>query len=123
MSDAGVVMRPERPRRPVLMASLVALVLLGGGMLLLGIPGAIYMGPAVPIVELLRGMPQGSLFRGDAAWPTAILLTLLVPPLLPVLLWLGLRLFLRRLWPALFVSLVGLWLWAILLLLGLSAGL
>ena len=123
MSDAGIVMRLERPRRPVLMATLAALVLMGGGMLLLGIPGAIYMGPAVPVVELLRSVPPGSLFRGDAAWPTAILLTLLVQPLLPVLLWLGLRLFQRRVGPALLVSLLGLWVWTILLLLGLSTGL
>ena len=104
----------------VIIASIVAMVLMTGGILLLGIPGAIYMELTVPVVELLLGAPQGSLFRGDAGWPTALMLTLAVPFPLPLLLWLGLRQFQGRFWPALLVTLAGLWVWTVLLLLALS---
>jgi hypothetical protein len=107
----------------LVIASIVALLLMGGGILLLGIPGAIYMEMTVPVVELLLGAPQGSLFRGDAGWPTALMLTLAVPMPLPLLLWLGLRQFQGRTGPALLVTIAGLWIWAVLLLLALSTAL
>ncbi len=117
MSEAGVVMRPERPPRPVLTATMVALMFTFGGILLLSLPGALLMEVGVPVVELLRGAPQGSLFHGDAAWPMAIILTFVVPPMFPVLLWLWLKLFHRRMGRALLFSLVGLWVWSVLILL------
>ncbi|MBF0680979.1 MAG: hypothetical protein IR164_18790 [Devosia sp.] len=65
----------------------VAALLMVGGMLLLGLPGGIYAELTAPVVELLRGLPQGSLLDNDRAWPTAILMALIVPPALPVSMW------------------------------------
>jgi hypothetical protein len=67
---------------------IVAVILVVGGMALLGLPGAIYALLTAPVVEALRGLPQGSLLVGDNAWPIAILMTLAVPPALPLAVWL-----------------------------------
>lgn len=65
----------------------VAALLMVGGMLLLGLPGGIYAELTAPVVELIRGLPQGSLLDDERAWPMAILMALIVPPALPVSMW------------------------------------
>lgn len=125
MTHVEIAPRPA-PRLPraVRRAGVVALVLMVAGLfLLMGLPGAIYGSLAVWLVELLRGFPLGSVFQGDRAWPLFILLTLLVPPALPLGLWLGLRWFAGRLWPALALALAAVWLWTVIVLLVLTAGL
>ena len=72
-------------------------------------------------MELLRGSPHGHVFHGDRGWPLAILLALLVPTALP--LWLGLRWFTGRLWPALALARAAMWLRTVIVLLVLTAGL
>lgn len=72
----------------VVVALIVAAVLMVGGLVVLGIPGAIYAVVTAPVAELLRGLPAGSLLSGDRAWPLAIVMTLAVPPALPVAVWL-----------------------------------
>ncbi len=69
--------------RPIWVSLIIAAILMVGGLLLLGIPGAIIGALADPIVQLVRGLP-GPLMDGDRAWPLAILLTLAVPPAIPV---------------------------------------
>jgi hypothetical protein len=72
----------------VVVALIVAAVLMVGGLVVLGIPGAVYAVVTAPVVELLRGLPAGSLLSGDRAWPLAIVMTLAVPPALPLAVWL-----------------------------------
>jgi hypothetical protein len=105
---------------PVIAAIIIAAVLLVGGFLTLGIPGAIYAIPAAPVVELILQRPFGSLFDGDRAWGMAILLTLCVPPIIPLLIWFGLWRFNANIWWALLITLVGMWIWSIALLLWVS---
>lgn len=69
-------------------ALIVAGVLMVAGLVLLGLPGAIYAVVTAPVAELLRGLPAGSLLTGDRAWPLAIVMTLAVPPALPLAVWL-----------------------------------
>ena len=54
-----------------------------GGIVLLGLPGAIYGSLADPLVSALLGRSE-PLLSGDAAWPMAILLTIAVPPVIPL---------------------------------------
>ena len=72
----------------VVVALIVAAVLMVGGLVVLGIPGAAYASVTAPLAELLRGLPPGSLLAGDRAWPLAIVMTLAVPPALPLAVWL-----------------------------------
>jgi hypothetical protein len=100
--------------RAVGIAALIAIVLMVGGLLLLGLPGGIYAMLAAPVAELIRGLPQGSLLDGDRAWPTAILMSIIVPPALPVGLWIR-----EKLWPeagwaeAIAWVVAGVYLWAL----------
>lgn len=106
--------------RPVVIASIVTVAMIVGGLALLGIPGALYAYGIVPVVEALRGYPPGSLMRGSRAWPTAIYLTIAVPLPLPLLIGLGLWWFEGRGWRTLLAALAGLWLWGILFTLALT---
>ncbi|MBN9334613.1 hypothetical protein [Devosia sp.] len=72
----------------LVVALIVAAVLMVGGLVVLGIPGAVYASVTAPLAELLRGLPPGSLLTGDRAWPLAIVMTLAVPPALPLAVWL-----------------------------------
>ena len=107
-------------RGPVIAALIIAAVLLVGGFVMLGIPGAIYAIPAAPVVELIRGMPFGTLVDGDRAWGMALLLTLVVPPIIPLAIYLGLRWFKGNIWPALLLTLGAMWIWSVLALLYVS---
>lgn len=69
--------------RALIIALVSAAVLMVGGIALLGLPGAIYGTLADPVVTALRGLPEPVL-TGDRAWPMAILLTLVVPPVIPL---------------------------------------
>ncbi len=69
--------------RALVIALLIAAVLMVGGIVLLGLPGAIYGTLADPVVTALRGL-QEPVLTGDRAWPMAILLTLAVPPVIPL---------------------------------------
>lgn len=94
-------------------AVVISVVLFAGGLMLLGIPGALYAIPAAPVVELILGRPFGTLLQGDRAWGMALLLTLVVPPVIPLLLWFGLWRFNANIWWALLITLAGIWLWSI----------
>lgn len=71
----------------LVVALVVAGILMVGGLAILGLPGAIYAVVTAPVAELLRGLPAGSLLSGDRAWPLAIMMTLAVPPALPLAVW------------------------------------
>ncbi len=79
--------------RALIIALVSAAVLMVGGIVLLGLPGAIFGTLADPVVTALRGLPEPVL-TGDRAWPMAILLTLAVPPVIPLTVFAQ-----RRLWP------------------------
>jgi hypothetical protein len=68
-SEAG-----RQRRRGMVVTAIVAALLAVGGMMLLGIPGALVYGVSVPWVQLLLGDRFTDL--GDGAWPAAILITL-----------------------------------------------
>ena len=115
-------MRPQTPSigRPALISAVLsALMFIFGVPLLLGLPGGLLAGFAGPTVEWLRGISIG----GDRAWPIAMAMTWAVPPGIPVIVWIGLGLGKGRrgLGPILVVA--GLWLWSVIVLLGLTAGL
>jgi len=99
----------------------VAALLGIGGMMLLGIPGAIFAALAEPLVEMARGVPPGSLIQGDRAWPAAILMTLAVPPAIPLVH--GLVLWRKPAWNAwlqLLAILVGTYIWSVIALFAMS---
>lgn len=98
---------------PVIAAVVISVVLLVGGLMLLGLPGALYAIPAAPVVELFLGRPFGTLLEGDRAWGMAILLTLVVPPVIPLLIWFAMWRFTANIWWALLITLAGVWLWSI----------
>lgn len=56
----------------------------------MGIPGALMMIPATPLILLLHGLSPEQMFPRDSAWPFMILLTLALGPLVP-LCWLATR--------------------------------
>ncbi len=101
----------------------VAALLEIGGMMLLGIPGAIYAGLAEILVAPLRGVPIGSIVSGDRAWPAAILMTLAVPPAIPVV-----HLVVRWLkpewnaWLQVLAMMIGTYVWSVIVLFVLSFG-
>jgi hypothetical protein len=76
-SEAG-----RQRRRGMIVTAIVAALLAVGGMMLLGIPGALVYGVSVPWVQLLLGDRFRDL--GDGAWPAAILITLTWPASLVV---------------------------------------
>jgi hypothetical protein len=59
--------------------------------MLLGITGGVFALLAEYLVAPLKGKAVGEILSGDRAWPTAILMTLVVPPVIPVLHWLAIR--------------------------------
>lgn len=67
-----------------MVGTIIAAILMAGGMALLGMPGGFYSLAAAPVAELLRGLPAGSMLDGERAWPVAIMMTLAVPPALPL---------------------------------------
>jgi hypothetical protein len=110
--------------RPVTVSAIISVAILVFGVpLLLGMPGAIFAGIAGPAVEWLRGLPAGHLFRGDLVWPLAIAMTRAVPPGIPLVVWLGLVLSRGRRDLGALLIVAGLWLWSVVVLLGLTAGL
>ena len=56
-----------------------------GNVPLMGLPGALALAPALPIIEAIWGSAE---FPQDSAWPWAILTTLCLGPLVP-LAWMG----------------------------------
>ncbi len=104
--------------RPVIISAILsALMFIFGVPFLLGIPGALFMELAYPTVEWLRGVSIG----GDRAWPIAIAMTWAVPPAIPVIVWLGLTLAKGRRDLGAVLILAGLWLWSVIVLMGLTA--
>jgi len=101
----------------------VAALLSIGGMMLLGIPGALYASLAEIVVAPLRGVAIGSIVSGDRAWPAAILMTLAVPPAIPVV-----HLVVRRLkpewnaWLQVLAMVAGTYVWSVIVLFALSLG-
>lgn len=71
-SEAG-----RERRRGMIATAIVAAVFAVGGMLLLGIPGALVYGVSLPVVQLLLGARYVGL--ADGAWGAAILITLTWP--------------------------------------------
>ena len=79
-----------------------------------------YAIPAAPVVELILQRPLGTLLEGDRTWGMALLLTLCVPPIIPLLIWFGLWRFNANIWWALLITLIGMGIWSIALLLWVS---
>lgn len=105
----------------VIAALVAAGILMVGGLVLLGIPGAVYASLTAPIAEILRGLPPGSLLTGDRAWPLAIVMTLAVPPALPLAVWLVSWLRPAAGWIETAAWVVGgVYLWALAVVVGLS---
>lgn len=71
-SEAG-----RERRRGMITTAIVAAVFAFGGMLLLGIPGALVYGVSLPVVQMLLGAKYQSL--ADGAWGAAIIITLTWP--------------------------------------------
>lgn len=102
-------------------ALIVAGILMLGGLVILGLPGAVYASLTAPIAELLRGLPPGSLLSGERAWPLAIVMTLAVPPALPLAVWLVGLLRPAAGWIEATAWVVGaIYLWALAVVVGLS---
>lgn len=72
------------------------------------------------MVELILQRPLGTLLEGDRTWGMALLLTLCVPPIIPLLIWFGLWRFNANIWWALLITLIGMGIWSIALLLWVS---
>jgi hypothetical protein len=105
--------------RPVaISAVLSALMFIFGVPLLMGLPGALFLSFAGPTVEWLRGVSIG----GDRAWPAAIAMAWAVPPAIPIIVWIGLGMAKGRRGVGPLLVLAGLWLWSVVVLLGLTAG-
>jgi hypothetical protein len=64
-------------RRKVVVASITAACLMGLGLLLLGLPGAI-------LLELPSWLGLTGSIEGDAAWPAAILVSIVWPVFIPL---------------------------------------
>ncbi|MGV3575907.1 MAG: hypothetical protein ACO1O4_12345 [Devosia sp.] len=105
----------------MVVALIVTGILMFGGIALLGIPGALYASVTAPVAELIRGLRPGTLLIGDGAWPIALVMTLAVPPALPLALVLR-----EKVWPdagwmqATAWVVGGVYLWALAVMLGLS---
>lgn len=75
-------------RRALLVSSAAGLALaLLGNMLLMGIPGAMTLIPAEPILRLIWGRAD---FPRDSAWPWAIITTFALGPVVPAA-WMATR--------------------------------
>jgi hypothetical protein len=109
---------PPRNWSSLFLFVLLAIGLMVGGMMILGIPGALVAGVTAPIVEVIRGYPAGMLTDGDRAWPVALLMTMIFPPGIPVSYWLS-----TVIWPQLnhwlraLAIIAGTWVWSLLALL------
>ena len=109
---------PPRNWSSLFLFVLLAAGLMVGGMVILGIPGALVAGVSAPVVEAIRGFPPGALTDGDRAWPVAIVLTMVFPPGIPLSFWLS-----RVIWPKLdrwlraLAIVAGTWIWSVLALL------
>jgi hypothetical protein len=108
-------------RGPLVVLIITAVVLMVGGFLMLGIPGALFAGLAEPPVDLIRGLPLFDLTDSDRALGLALLFTLVVPPAIPVSYWLA-----TRIWPAINVwlltlaTIAGTYIWSVLVMLYMS---
>jgi hypothetical protein len=71
---------PPRNWSSLFLFVLLAIGLMVGGMMILGIPGALVAGVTAPIVEVIRGYKPGLLTDGDRAWGVALLTTMIFPP-------------------------------------------
>jgi len=83
------------PRRPwwrsALLSCLAGLALAGFGTVPgMGLPGALALVPAAPLILLLWGGTDAQMFPNDSAWPFAILTTWALGPLVPAA-WLATR--------------------------------
>jgi hypothetical protein len=101
----------------------IAGVLMVGGTILLGWPGALFAVAVEPPVNLIRGMPLYALTSGDDALGVHLLLTYVTPPAFPMSYWLA-RTALPRAggWPRTLLVLLGAWLWSVAILLSASFG-
>lgn len=102
-------------------ATIVSAILMVGGFAALGLPGALYAMVTAPLVESVRGLAKGSIMAGDGGWLVALAMTLLVPPALPLGVWLT-----AEFLPAvsrsqtILVMMAGIYLWALAAMLALS---
>lgn len=96
-------------------------ILMFGGIALLGVPGAIYASMTAPVAELIRGLRPGTMLIGDGAWPIALVMTLAVPPALPLAIWMVDAVRPRAGWVEAAALVVGgVYLWALAVMVGLS---
>jgi hypothetical protein len=76
-------------RTSLLLLVLLAAGLMFGGMMMLGIPGALVAAFTAPLVEILRGFKPGLLTDGDRALGVGLLVTMIFPPGIPLSYWLS----------------------------------
>ncbi len=74
MADPG-----RRPWRTVRRAAGAAALCAVGGWALLGLPGAVVVELAGPLVRLVHGPDAGRELLGDSAWPLALVVSALWP--------------------------------------------
>jgi hypothetical protein len=99
----------------------IAGVLMVGGTILLGWPGALFAIAVEPPVNLIRGEPFYALTDGDRAFGVHLLLTYITPPAFPMSYWLA-RTALPAMggWPRALLVLLGAWVWSATILLWVS---
>lgn len=108
---------PPRNWSNLFLFVLLAVGLMVGGTMILGIPGALVAGVTAPVVEVIRGYRPGLLTGGDRAWGVALLMTMIFPPGIPLSFWLS-----RMIWPQLnhwlraLAIVAGTWVWSLLAL-------
>lgn len=107
---------PSRPWSNLFLLLAVAATLMMGGFVALGLPGAVMAWITTPVLELLMGLPQGTLTAGSRAWPLVLMLSILFPLGIPLSYWLS-----RMVWPDLgrwrrtLGVLAGTWVWSLLM--------
>ena len=109
---------PPRNWSSLFLFVLLAAALMFGGMMILGIPGALVAGVTAPLVEILRGFKPGLLTSGDRALGVALLVTMIFPPGIPLSYWLSTLAWPKpNPWFRAVVIIVGTWVWSVLALL------
>jgi hypothetical protein len=109
---------PPKTWPNLLLFVLLAIGLMVGGMMMLGVPGALVAGVTAPIIEMLRGFKPGFLTNGDRALGVALLVTMIFPPGIPISYWIS-----TLIWPKInewlraLVIVAGTWVWSLLALL------
>ncbi len=98
---------------PVIAAVVISVALLVGGFMLWAFPAPSTPSPPPRWSAAHPRPPLRHAARGRPRLGMALLLTLVVPPIIPVLIWFGLWRFNANIWWALLITVIGIWLWSI----------